>query len=109
MRLFAQLSFLLIAAGFAFGTSAASAAPGHALAPANIRSGPGIGYAVVGTLAAGDYVVVLRCVAKWCAVHHIGPDGWVARSLLVNPYYSTRPYYQFAPKHPAPGRAAPGR
>ena len=104
-----QFSVLLLAAGLALGASEASAAPGHALANANIRSGPSSGYAVVGKLAAGDYVVVIKCVASWCDIHHIGPDGWVARSLLVNPYYSTRPYYQFAPKYPAPGRRAPGR
>jgi uncharacterized protein YraI len=109
MRLLAHLLVIVVACGLVLGPSAASAAPGHALANVNIRSGPGTGYAVVGRLDAGDYVVVLRCVARWCAIHHIGPDGWVARSQLVNPYYSTRPYYQFAPKHPAPGRAAPGR
>ena len=109
MPMLAPLPVLLLAGGLVLGASAASAAPGHALADANVRSGPGSGYAIVDRLDMGEYVVVIKCLASWCAIHHIGPDGWVARSLLVNPYYSTRPYYQFAPKHPAPGRVAPGR
>ena len=67
MRLLAQLLVIVVACGLVLGPSAASAAPGHALADVNIRSGPGLGYAVVGTLDAGDYVVVLKCVARWCA------------------------------------------
>ncbi|MEO9227509.1 MAG: SH3 domain-containing protein [Devosia sp.] len=109
MALLGQLSALFLAGGFALGASAVSAAPAHVLVNANVRSGPGSGYAVVDTLKAGEYVVVINCVSSWCNVHHIGPDGWVARSLLVNPYYHPRPYYQFAPKYPAPGRASPGR
>lgn len=107
MRWLAQAT--LFAFGLWCGLSPALAAPGHALASSNVRSGPATGYPIVDTLRAGEYVVVLRCTAKWCLIHHIGPDGWVMRSMLINPYYSTRPYYQFAPKHPAPGRIAPGR
>ena len=109
MPLHAQLSALILAGGLALGASAASAAPGHAVASANVRSGAGSGYTVVGTLEPGEYVVVIKCVAYWCNIHRSGLDGWVARSLLVNPYYSTQPYYQFAPKYPAPGRNAPRR
>ena len=104
-----QLSALILAGGLALGASAVSAAPGHAVAYANVRSGPGSSYAVVGTLEPGEYVVVIKCLAYWCNVHRSGLDGWVARSLLINPYYSTQPYYQFPPKYPAPGRSAPGR
>lgn len=109
MPMLAQLSALVLVGGLLLGASSAYAAPAHARVDANVRSGPGGGYAIVDTLEAGEYVVVIKCVGGWCNIHHIGPDGWVARSLLVNPYYSTRPYYQFAPKHPAPGRNAPGR
>lgn len=100
---------VLLAAGLALTATSAFAAPAYALAKANVRSGPGAGYAVVDTLTKGEYVVVISCTTNWCNIHHIGPDGWVARTLLINPYYSTRPYYQFAPKTPAPGRSAPGR
>ena len=37
-------------------------------------------------------------------IGHIGKDGYVARTLLFNPYYGSHAYYQFAPKHPQPGR-----
>jgi uncharacterized protein YraI len=70
-------------------TSGAEAAPGHATAGANIRSGPGTEYGIVDRLDRGDYVIVIRCSTNWCLIHHIGPDGWVSRQLLVNPYYST--------------------
>jgi uncharacterized protein YraI len=67
----------------------AEAAPGNALSNAAVRSGPGMGYATVDRLERGEYVIVIRCTANWCLIHHIGPDGWVSRKLLVNPYYST--------------------
>jgi uncharacterized protein YraI len=68
---------------------AAVAAPGNALSNANVRSGPGTGYATVDRLEKGEYVIVIRCITNWCLIHHIGPDGWVSRKLLKNPYYST--------------------
>lgn len=96
-----------LAAGLAFSAGAAQAAPGHAAVAANVRSGPGLGFSVVDVLQPGEYVIVVGCNASWCEIHHIGPDGWVARSLLYNPYYGSRHYYQFAPKDPdQPGRDA---
>lgn len=101
---------VLIAAGLIFTATAANAAPGIAVSTANIRSGPGIGYPVVDTLKPGEHVFVLDCGAKWCTVHHLGPDGYVSRALLVNPYYPVQPYH-FPPKHGlGPGRSIqPGR
>ena len=101
-----RLLVLLLAAalGLAAGSGAALAAPGIASVNANVRSGPGTGYAVVDRLDKGEYVIVVSCGANWCNVHHIGKDGYVARTLLYNPYYGSRAYYQFAPKHPQPGR-----
>ncbi|MBI4921695.1 MAG: SH3 domain-containing protein [Devosia nanyangense] len=101
---------VLVAAGLIFSATAANAAAGVALVNANVRSGPGIGYGVVDTLDIGEYVIVVSCAGAWCNVHHIGPDGFVARSLLINPYYPVRPY-NFAPKHGlGPGRGdQPGR
>ncbi|MEO6014305.1 MAG: SH3 domain-containing protein [Devosia sp.] len=94
----------LLAAGLALTTSAAFAAPGLASAVANIRSGPGTSYAVVDKLAKGDYVIVEKCGASWCKVRRVGPDGYVSRTLLYNPYYGSRAYYQFPPPTPDPGR-----
>jgi uncharacterized protein YraI len=89
---------LALAAGLAFVASAASAAPGIALANANVRSGPGTTYSVVDTLKTGDYVVVVKCSAAWCQIERVGPDGWVFRPLLRNPYYHPRGIYDFPPK-----------
>jgi hypothetical protein len=53
---------------------------------------------VVDSLERGEYVIVIRCLTSWCLIHHIGPDGWVSRKLLVNPYYSTGSgRYEFPP------------
>lgn len=98
------VSLLAAAAGLLFSAGAALAAPGIASTTANVRSGPGLGYGVVDRLSKGEYVIVVSCGANWCNIHHIGKDGYVARTLLYNPYYGSRAYYQFAPKHPQPGR-----
>jgi len=103
-RLRLLVPLLAAAATLVFSAGAALAAPGIASANANVRSGPGLGYGVVDRLAKGEYVIVVSCGANWCNIHHIGADGYVARSLLYNPYYGSRAYYQFAPKHPQPGR-----
>jgi uncharacterized protein YraI len=90
--------------GLVLAPAAAFAAPGIANVAANVRSGPGTGYRVVDTLERGEYVIVKSCDRSWCLISHIGPDGYVSRSLLHNPYYGLKTYYQFAPKHPQPGR-----
>jgi uncharacterized protein YraI len=84
--------------------TAALAAPGIASVNANVRSGPGTGHKIVDTLTRGEYVIVKDCGANWCTISHIGRDGYVARTLIYNPYYGSKSYYQFAPKHPQPGR-----
>ena len=95
-RLFAALA---LGGLMASGASSAFAAPGHATANANVRSGPGLGYKVVDTLETGEYVIVIDCLTNWCEIHRVGADGWVYRSLLINPYYSTGPGkgYEFPP------------
>ena len=80
------------------------AAPAKANTDANVRSGPGTGYAVVATLEEGEYIIVRSCTTRWCKVTRVGKDGYVARTLLYNPYYGSRDYYQFPPKRPSPGR-----
>ncbi|MEO6396590.1 MAG: SH3 domain-containing protein [Devosia sp.] len=87
--------------------SIAEAAPGRALSVANVRSGPGLKYPVVATLADDQYVVVTRCLANWCEVRRIGKNGWVSRKLLYNPDSdSSWRGYEFAFKGgPEPGRS----
>jgi uncharacterized protein YraI len=104
MNILPRLIAPLLAAGLALTATAASAAPGIASVNANVRAGAGIGYSVVDVLEKGEYVIVKSCGAAWCLISHIGRDGYVSRSLVYNPYYGSKAYYQFAPKHPQPGR-----
>ena len=53
----------------------------------------------------GEYVIVKDCGANWCVISHIGKDCYVSRGLIFNPYYGSKHWYQFAPKHPQPGRS----
>ncbi len=104
MKILPRLLTPLLAAGFALAATAAMAAPGYASKVANVRSGPGTTYKVVDQLKKGEYVIVKSCGANWCLISHIGNDGYVSRSLIYNPYYGSKSFYQFAPKHPQPGR-----
>lgn len=66
--------------------SAASAwaAPGVATGAVNVRTGPGTGYAKIGTLAAGEQVDIKQCQGSWCFVDRIsGTDGWVSKNYLA--------------------------
>lgn len=65
--------------------TAALAVDAVATSAANVRSGPGVGYSVVDTLADGELVEVVECnsAETWCRITHPGPDGWVSRSLLA--------------------------
>jgi uncharacterized protein YraI len=89
MSRYIRFAAALAAVGLALFPLAVSAAPGRALGTPNVRSGAGLGYGVVDRLRDDEYVIVIRCTTNWCLIHHIGPDGWVSRKLLVNPYYST--------------------
>ena len=104
MNTLPRLTTVLLAAGLALTTTATLAAPGIASVNANVRSGPGTGYRIVDTLTKGEYVIVKDCGVSWCTISHIGNDGYVSRALIYNPYYGSKAYYQFAPKHPQPGR-----
>ncbi|MHA6297441.1 SH3 domain-containing protein [Devosia sp. CAU 1758] len=65
-------------------TLAASAAPGIATGTVNVRTGPGTGYAKVGTLPSGEVVDVKQCQGSWCFVDRDGgTDGWVSKNYLA--------------------------
>lgn len=65
-------------------TAAAFAQPGVATGSVNVRTGPGTGYAKVGTLQAGEYVDVKQCQGSWCFVdRNGGNDGWVSKNYLA--------------------------
>jgi len=99
-----MIASMALAAGLVLTATAAEAAPGKAVTIANIRSGPGTGYAIVGVLATGENVRVDGCSLTWCKIHQVGPDGYVFRALLYNPYYGSRHYFQFPPSTPSTGR-----
>lgn len=48
----------------------------------NLRSGPGTGYRVVGTMPAGAYVDVIGCSGAWCRVNWRGVVAYASASYL---------------------------
>nr|WP_295890412.1 SH3 domain-containing protein [uncultured Devosia sp.] len=64
-------------------TASAFAQPGVATGAVNVRTGPGTGYAKVGTLSAGELVDVKQCQGSWCFVdRNGGTDGWASANYL---------------------------
>ena len=72
----------IAAAGLIASTMAALAVPAVATTAVNVRSGPGVNFAVVDTLFSGEAVDVTECQGGWCYVEHPGPDGWVSGNYL---------------------------
>ncbi|WP_202911173.1 SH3 domain-containing protein [Ancylobacter sp. TS-1] len=86
------LKSLTLAAGLLIAGAAMNAAAAAVVTSnVNIRSGPGTGYRVIGSLPAGARVNVGRCSGNWCRV----AGGWVSAgflsgggtSVVVNPNY----------------------
>jgi len=74
--------FGVVLAGGLWGAVAQAA---EATASVNVRSGPGVGYAIVDTLSRGESVDIDRCVSSgWCLVQKSGPDGWVSARYLTD-------------------------
>ena len=48
----------------------------------NLRSGPGIGFNVIGALPAGSDVRVLNCRRSWCRVAWNDTTGYVSRRFV---------------------------
>jgi uncharacterized protein YraI len=48
----------------------------------NIRSGPGTGYRVIGTLPAGTEVALLSCTGSWCRVNSSEGTGYVSANYV---------------------------
>lgn len=67
----------------------ALAATAHTTGNVNVRSGPGTGYARLGTLTAGTRVDLRGCEDNWCNVRGAGLNGWVSANFLTN--YAGRP------------------
>ncbi|MCT8970775.1 SH3 domain-containing protein [Microbaculum marinisediminis] len=79
MRIAVALGFALLA-----GAAPALAAPAVTTANVNFRSGPGTGYASMGTLPQGTQVDMGECndAGSWCAVTVNGQSGFVSGQYL---------------------------
>ena len=65
-------------------TATAFAQPGVPTGALNVRTGPGTGYAKIGTLSSGEVVDVNQCQGCWCFVdRNAGTDGWVSKNYLA--------------------------
>lgn len=75
---------LSLLTGLALAGTLASAAAQTAVSLdlANLRSGPGTGYAVITTVPQNAPLNVLRCRNSWCRVSWQGQTGYIAASLV---------------------------
>jgi len=73
----AAATFALVAS-----TITAFAVPATAISAVNVRSGPGVSFAKIDALHAGQAVNVTECQGGWCYVEKTGPDGWVSGNFL---------------------------
>ncbi len=69
-------------AGLLVSAGAASALPAVAENDVNIRTGPGIQFAIIGVLPAGAAVDVGQCMGAWCLVNFGGQTGYVSQAYL---------------------------
>lgn len=84
MQFVRSLKIALLATVVTVNTSGSFAVDGAATTDLNIRTGPGVEYAVLATLRRGEIVEVTECQTNgWCMIYHDGPDGWVSGSYLT--------------------------
>jgi uncharacterized protein YraI len=60
----------------------------------NVRSGPGFGYSVIGSVPAGSDIRVLSCGPSWCRVAWNGTAGYASREFISSgssPAYAASP------------------
>jgi hypothetical protein len=74
---------LVISGLLAFSATTASAAPATVTMDINLRSGPGSGYAVMGSFRAGTVVDVQECAGRWCAITYGDVRGYVNSTHLA--------------------------
>lgn len=71
--------------------------------PLTLRDGPGLAYAVTGSIAADLPIKVLRCEELWCAVDGPGGRGWTTKQFIVFGLTSTDWPGGINPDYPAGG------
>lgn len=70
----------------------AQAADAIATKNLNYRSGPGVNYTVLGSVAAGQPMSVSMCKGKWCLINFAGRSGWSSSNFLA--FSTGREVYQ---------------
>jgi uncharacterized protein YraI len=113
MRTLTSSMAMAAAALLALSLTALPAAAATATANLNIRSGPGVGYPVIGVIAANTPVTVTSCApaSAWCAVEAGGQQGWANSAYLTNPVAGQATYGSVAPllvQPPADNASAQG-
>jgi uncharacterized protein YraI len=91
----------LVAGALLLSASAASAAV--VTRDLNLRSGPGTGYQIIGTMPAGAQVVVLGCGGAWCRVNWRGTEGFASSH-----YIAEGGGYVYGPAYPPAIVVTPG-
>lgn len=93
-----KLKTLAVAAG-ALVLSSGIAAAATVTNDLNLRSGPGTGYRVIGTMPQGAYVDVIGCDGSWCRVNWQGAVGYASASYLAGGggAYAAAPVYVAPP------------
>ena len=99
------LAVAALLAGLAF-AAPAMAASARTTGDVNVRTGPGTGYARVGTLPAGTRVDLRGCEDNWCNVRGAGLGGWVSANYLTN-YVGRPPAVVIQPRNRPPHRPRP--
>jgi uncharacterized protein YraI len=64
----------------------------------NLRSGPGIRYAVIDAMPAGASVRVHSCSASWCRVAWNGQEGYASRNYLARGGSAAYESYAYQPE-----------
>jgi len=72
------LAASLAALTFVLSAGTALADTGYATQEVNVRAGAGTGYAIVGSLSAGEEVEIIDCDDGWCLTE----EGYVSASYL---------------------------
>lgn len=74
---------VIAAAMLAASAGAASAYDAYLRDPANLRVGPGLGYASIATIPALAPVNITSCGVNWCQVSYMDTAGYISKPLLV--------------------------
>lgn len=113
MTIRALILAVMLAFGFAGGTSAQVGMQTQVISDLNLRSGPGTQFGVLRVVPRGSWVQLLGCAAgwQWCNVRYAGTPGWVSASYLSPRPGASAPPVPLptpVPPPPFPGPVFPG-